>query len=147
MYTGDNDATPKDILDKVEKVFNIHLDKDDITFVYLKCRSFVKPEHYRYFTLLCQSIGSMVLGMESLYRFPPNIYIETMGFAFTLPIFRYIGKCQVGCYVHYPTISMDMLRRVKQREYSHNNRSYVVKNPFLTWLKLIYYRIFAKVLS
>lgn len=145
VYTGDTDATAKTILEKVVNVFNINLDKEDITFVYLKYRHLIKPERYPFFTLIRQSIGSMILGLEALYRYPPNIYIETMGFAFTLPIFRYIGKCQVGCYVHYPTISMDMLRRVKQREYSHNNRSYVVRNPFLTWLKVIYYRMFAKV--
>lgn len=75
----------------------------------------------------------------------PDIYIDTMGYAFTLPLFKHIGGCRVGCYVHYPTISTDMLRRVKSRVNAHNNRSIVAKNPFLTWLKLTYYRIFAKV--
>lgn len=68
-----------------------------------------------------------------------------MGYAFTMPIFRYIGGCKIGCYVHYPTISTDMLRRVKARVYAHNNSSYVTKNPFLTWLKTLYYQLFAKV--
>lgn len=66
-----------------------------------------------------------------------------MGYAFTLPLFKYIGGCKIGCYVHYPTISTDMLRRVKSRTFSHNNRSIVAKNPFLTWIKLTYYRLFA----
>lgn len=74
-----------------------------------------------------------------------DVYIDTMGYAFTLPLFRYIGNCKVGCYVHYPTISTDMLKRVKNRVYAHNNSSYVVKNPFLSWLKLTYYKVFAKV--
>lgn len=74
-----------------------------------------------------------------------DIYIDTMGYAFTMPIFRYIGGCKTGCYVHYPTISTDMLRRVKARVYAHNNSSYVTKNPFLTWLKTLYYQLFAKV--
>lgn len=68
-----------------------------------------------------------------------------MGYAFTLPVFKFLGNCQVGCYVHYPTISTDMLKRVKSRIASHNNRSIVAKNPFLTYIKLAYYRIFAKV--
>lgn len=67
-----------------------------------------------------------------------------MGYAFTLPLFKYIGQCKVGCYVHYPTISIDMLKRVKSRMHAHNNRSIVAKNPFLSWIKLTYYRIFAK---
>lgn len=66
-----------------------------------------------------------------------------MGYAFTLPLFKYFGGCKVGCYVHYPTISTDMLKRVKSRTYAHNNRNIVAKNPFLTWIKLTYYRIFA----
>lgn len=36
-----------------------------------------------------------------------------------------------------------MLKRVKSRTYAHNNRNIVAKNPFLTWIKLTYYRIFA----
>lgn len=68
-----------------------------------------------------------------------------MGYAFTFPIFSYIGGCKIGCYVHYPTISTDMLRRVQNRTNAHNNRNYVVKNPFLTWIKLVYYKLFAKV--
>lgn len=66
-----------------------------------------------------------------------------MGYAFTLPLFKYFGGCKVGCYVHYPTISTDMLKRVKSRTLAHNNRNIVAKNPFLTWIKLTYYRIFA----
>lgn len=68
-----------------------------------------------------------------------------MGYAFVMPLFKYFVGCEVGCYVHYPTISTDMLKRVKSRILSHNNRSIVAKNPFLSWLKLTYYRLFAKV--
>lgn len=67
-----------------------------------------------------------------------------MGYSFTLPLFKYFGNCMIGCYIHYPTISTDMLRRVKSRINAHNNRSLVAKNPFLTWIKLLYYKIFAK---
>lgn len=74
-----------------------------------------------------------------------DVYIDTMGYAFTLPLFRYLGGCKVGCYVHYPTISIDMLRRVKARVYAHNNANYVTRNPFLTWIKTLYYQLFAKV--
>lgn len=139
------ETSPGSILDKVKDVFNINLEKDSITFVYLKLRNLVEAKKYPIFTLLGQSIGSMILGLEALIKFPPDIYLDTMGYAFTLPLFRFIGCCKVGCYVHYPTISTDMLRRVQQREYSHNNHSYVIRNPFLTWLKVSYYKLFAKV--
>lgn len=74
-----------------------------------------------------------------------DIYIDTMGYSFILPVFRFIGQSKVGCYIHYPTISTDMLRRVKSKQHSYNNSHYIAKNPFLTWIKLVYYRIFAKV--
>lgn len=108
-------------------------------------RHWVEAKRYPCFTLLGQCIGSMLLGLEALCKFPPDVYIDTMGYAFTLPLFRFVGCCKVGCYVHYPIISTEMLRRVQQREYSHNNRSYVVRNPFLTWLKVTYYKLFVKV--
>lgn len=36
-----------------------------------------------------------------------------------------------------------MLRRVSSRTISHNNKSVVAKNPFLSWSKLYYYRFFS----
>lgn len=145
IFTGDNDVTPKNILQNAKKIFNFAFDEENIDFVYLKKRHWVEAQCYPYFTLLGQSLGSMALGIEALIKYQPDVYIDTMGYAFTMPIFRYIGNCKVGCYTHYPIISTEMLRRVKNRVLSHNNRSYVTKNPILTGMKLIYYRLFAKV--
>jgi alpha-1,2-mannosyltransferase len=36
-----------------------------------------------------------------------------------------------------------MLRRVANRTSAHNNKSHVAKNPFLSWAKLNYYRLFS----
>lgn len=69
--------------------------------------------------------------------------LKLAGYAFTYPIFKYIGACKVASYTHYPTISTDMLRRVSNRTLAHNNKSHVAKNPFLSWAKLNYYRLFA----
>jgi alpha-1,2-mannosyltransferase len=103
----------------------------------------VEAEKYPMFTLLFQSLGSMVLGFEALIKFQPDIYIDTMGYAFTYPIFKYIGNSRVSSYTHYPTISTDMLKRVANRTLTYNNKSHVAKNPFFTWAKLSYYRLFA----
>lgn len=147
IYTGDVDATPKAILTKAKNTFNVSVDEDRVDFVFLTKRNWIEAEKYPYFTLLGQSLGSVWVGIEALLKFQPDVYIDTMGYAFTLPLFKYIGGCKVGCYVHYPTISTDMLRRVKTRMFVHNNRSLVAKNPFLTWLKLTYYRLFARTYS
>ncbi|XP_053684490.1 GDP-Man:Man(3)GlcNAc(2)-PP-Dol alpha-1,2-mannosyltransferase [Sabethes cyaneus] len=145
VYTGDLEATGKEILDKAERTFNLSLDRDRIQFVYLKNRRWIEAKRYPYFTLLGQSFGSMLLAMEALLSLQPDIYIDTMGYAFTYPIFSYLGGCKIGCYTHYPTISTDMLRRVQNHVNSYNNRSYVTKNPFATWIKIVYYRIFSKI--
>ena len=65
------------------------------------------------------------------------------GYAFTYPIFKYIGRSKVATYTHYPTISTDMLRRVASRTLAHNNAGHVARNPFLTMIKLNYYRLFS----
>lgn len=138
------DANPTQILTRAKNNFNISIDPTRVAFVFLNYRKWVEAEKYPYFTLLGQSLGSMLLGLEALLKHPPNILIDTMGYAFVYPIFKYFGKCSIVCYTHYPTISTDMLRRVQNRVVAHNNRNYVAKNPFLTWLKLTYYKIFAK---
>ena len=47
--------------------------------------------------------------MEALSHGAPDVYIDTMGYAFTLPLFKYLGGCRTGSYVHYPTITTEML--------------------------------------
>ncbi|XP_055613036.1 GDP-Man:Man(3)GlcNAc(2)-PP-Dol alpha-1,2-mannosyltransferase isoform X1 [Uranotaenia lowii] len=145
IYTGDLEATPEEILNKAERTFNLTLDTEKIKFVYLKQRKWIEAKWYPYFTLLGQSLGSMVLALEGLLNLQPDVFIDTMGYAFTYPVFSYLGGCKIGCYTHYPTISTDMLRRVQNHVNSYNNRGYVARNPFATWIKIAYYRIFSKI--
>ena len=142
VYTGDIDATGEEILDKARQRFNIELPKP-VEFVYLHTRKWVEAKKYPIFTLLGQSFGSVILGMEALFSYVPDIYIDSMGYAFTLPFFKFLGGCKVACYVHYPTISTNMLQRVSQREATYNNASIVSNSSVLTGVKIIYYRIFA----
>lgn len=72
-----------------------------------------------------------------------DVYIDTMGYAFTYPLFKYIGGCYVGSYTHYPTVSSDMLKYVYKRVTFYNNRRIIARNPFFTMGKLIYYNLFA----
>ncbi|XP_076164019.1 ALG11 alpha-1,2-mannosyltransferase isoform X2 [Ptiloglossa arizonensis] len=142
VYTGDLDADPEQILNKTEKVFNFKT-QHRIEFVYLHRRKWVEATMYPYFTLLGQSLGSVWLGIEALNNFVPDIYIDTMGYAFTYPLFRYIGGCRIATYTHYPTISTDMLRHIYRRVVSHNNRPVIARNPFLSAAKIAYYKLFA----
>jgi alpha-1,2-mannosyltransferase len=99
------------------------------------------------FTLLGQSIGSLVLGIEAFLKYIPDIYFETTGYAFTYPLFYYLGNVPVCCYTHYPTISSDMLQRVQDQSHSYNNRQLISRSPLLTRVKLVYYKLFARLYS
>ncbi|CAH0718881.1 unnamed protein product, partial [Brenthis ino] len=141
IYTVET-AEPITILNKVQNQFNVIVDHEKVNFVRLTMGKTIEAETYPYFTLLLQSLGSMVLGMEAFLKFNPDIYIDTMGCAFTYPIFRYLAQCPVGCYTHYPVITSAMMRRVKHRLTSYNNSSVIARNPLLTWCKLFYYKVF-----
>merc|ERR1719147_517550 len=131
------------ILAKAKDRFNMAIQAENINFVYLHKRPWVEAARYPYFTMLGQSLGSLVLGTEALLSHVPDIFIDTMGYAFTLPLFRYCGGCTVGAYVHYPTISTDMLRLVTSRQSSYNNRGRVARSPLASRAKLLYYKLFA----
>lgn len=142
VYTGDCDASPEQILNLAAQRFNIVLEKP-IDFVFLTKRKWVEASMYPHFTLLGQSIGSLILGWEAISKFVPDIFIDSMGYAFTLPLFHYIGNSHVACYVHYPTISTDMLQVVKDGSQTYNNNSNISRSVFLTQLKVGYYNLFA----
>ncbi|XP_024866684.1 GDP-Man:Man(3)GlcNAc(2)-PP-Dol alpha-1,2-mannosyltransferase isoform X2 [Kryptolebias marmoratus] len=133
VYTGDKEVTGEQILEGARQRFSITLPRP-VTFVVLHHRELVEASSYPHFTLLGQSLGSMFLGWEALTAFVPDLYVDSMGYAFTLPIFRYLGGCRVASYVHYPTVSTDMLSVVRERN---------PRNPVLSAVKVLYYCCFA----
>jgi alpha-1,2-mannosyltransferase len=81
-----------------------------VTFLYLTTRSWVLASSWPHFTLLGQSIGSLVLAWDAFSLLPPDIFVDTMGYAFALAFSKVLfGNVPTGAYVHYPTISTDML--------------------------------------
>jgi alpha-1,2-mannosyltransferase len=87
----------------------------------------------------------MWLGFEAMAQLIPDVFIDTMGYAFTFPIVRLFSKaCPIGAYVHYPVISTDMLRRVEQRQKGHTNAEQTANSWLRTTVKLAYYRVFAR---
>jgi alpha-1,2-mannosyltransferase len=110
VYTGDHEIDKLAIIAKVEERFGIVLREDSITFIYLTTRHFVLASNYPYFTLLGQSLGSLVLAWDAFHLLVPDIFIDTMGYAFALAFCKYLfPHVPTGAYVHYPTISTDML--------------------------------------
>ena len=60
-----------------------------------------------------------------------------MGYAFTFPLVKLYAGIPVGTYVHYPTISTDMLQRVRDRTSGHTNASAVARSGLLSQAKLV----------
>lgn len=110
VYTGDHDASKATILQRVENRFNIYLHSPTIVFLYLQTRYYVLSSTYPHFTLLGQSLGSLVLAHDAFSMLVPDIFIDTMGYAFTLAFSKFFfPEIPTAAYVHYPTISTDML--------------------------------------
>ncbi|KAL8666188.1 MAG: hypothetical protein Q9202_001695 [Teloschistes flavicans] len=109
VYTGD-DANKEEMLAKVENRFNIKLRPPTIVFLPLTTRYYVLSTTYPHFTLLGQSIGSLILAYDAFSLLIPDIFIDTMGYAFALAFSKFFfPTIPTGAYVHYPTISTDML--------------------------------------
>ncbi|KAL7752476.1 asparagine-linked glycosylation protein [Sorochytrium milnesiophthora] len=143
LYTGD-DVSTSEMLDKVSARFNISIPAAAVTLVRLKMRWLVEAETYPRLTLLGQSIGSVFLCLEALLSFPPDVFLDTMGYAFTYPLVKLLlPGCPIVSYTHYPTISTDMLNKVASRTEAHNNDAVISRNPLLSQAKLVYYRVFA----
>ena len=130
------------LLRKVEERFHLKLHQR-ISFVHLRTRFLLEARCYPVFTLLGQAVGSLIVALETVYRLQargirPALFIDTMGYAFTYPIVKLFLPCKVLAYVHYPTISTDMLERVQQRSTAFNNRGIVSRSSLLTSLKVQY---------
>ncbi|KAH9807594.1 family 4 glycosyltransferase [Melampsora americana] len=147
IYTGDLDITKSQMISKVKQRFDINLDPYALILIPLKTRYLVESSTWPRFTLIGQSLGSMVLGYEALSKLIPDIYIDTMGYAFTFPIFSNLTSIPIGAYVHYPTISTNMLKRVTDRTSNHHNSTSISSSLFLSYLKVLYYLIFAELYS
>ncbi|KAL3420527.1 alpha-mannosyltransferase alg11 [Phlyctema vagabunda] len=110
VYTGDHDVDKNAILARVENRFNIHLHPPTITFLYLTSRHWVLASTWPHFTLLGQSLGSLLLAYDAFSLLPPDVFVDTMGYAFALGLSKLLfPDVPTGAYVHYPTISTDML--------------------------------------
>ncbi|KAH7907372.1 mannosyltransferase [Hygrophoropsis aurantiaca] len=142
IYTGDVDATKQGIIDKVKARFAINLNPASLHFVFLNSRHLVEDSAWPRFTLLGQSLGSMYLAWEAMSKFIPDLFIDTMGYGFTFHVVSWLGGMPVGAYIHYPTISTNMLARVQSRQQGVTNSSAISSSSILSHGKLLYYRLF-----
>ncbi|QKX56225.1 uncharacterized protein TRUGW13939_03326 [Talaromyces rugulosus] len=110
IYTGDHEVTKTTMVERAETRFNIRLHAPTIVLLYLSTRKYVLSSMYPHMTLLGQSLGSLIVAVDAFNLLAPDIYVDTMGYAFTIALSKYLFPLvPTGAYVHYPTISTDML--------------------------------------
>ncbi|GBF92830.1 GDP-Man:Man(3) c(2)-PP-Dol alpha-1,2-mannosyltransferase [Raphidocelis subcapitata] len=136
-------VTAQELRRQAAERFNIRLLRP-IEVVPLSRSDLIRPERYRHFTMVRQALGAALLGREALSRRAPAVWFDTTGWAFTFPLARLAG-CRVACYVHYPTVSTDMLGRVWSRQAAYNNDTSISGSGIKSAVKVLYYRLFATV--
>lgn len=67
-----------------------------------------------------------------------HVIADTMGYAFTFPFIRIVAgrDIAIGAYVHYPTVSTDMVKRVRERSAGVENGG-ASKSALKTQIKLL----------
>jgi alpha-1,2-mannosyltransferase len=102
----------KELTKHVKDRFSLTISPHRLSFVHLTdSAGLLRPAGS--FTLLRESLGAMVLGYRALCRVTPSVFLDTTGCAFTYVPARLLFGCRVVAYVHYPTISTDMLQLVR----------------------------------
>ncbi|KAI5928221.1 hypothetical protein F4810DRAFT_184348 [Camillea tinctor] len=110
VYTGDHDVAKEKMLARVKNTFSIDIHPPTIHFLYLSTRHWVLASTWPHMTLLGQSLGSVIMGWDAFSLLVPDILVDTMGYAFTLGLSKVLfPDLPTAAYVHYPTISTDML--------------------------------------
>ena len=145
IYNGNNSTNTYDVINKAKKQFQIDLSRysDSIIIVNIKSRFLLEPQWYPIATMICQCIASMVVGIECFLKLTPDIYIDTTGASFTYPLAKIICMSKTIAYVHYPIISSDMLKKVRDQRPSYNNNERIATNLTISRVKLLYYNVFA----
>ncbi|PFH60475.1 hypothetical protein XA68_10909 [Ophiocordyceps unilateralis] len=149
VYTGDHDMTKEAIIQRVKSRFNIHLYPPTIIFLYLSKRQYVLPSTWPHLTLLGQSLGSMVLAWDAFSLLVPDIFVDTMGYAFALGLCKLLFRhTSTGAYVHYPTISTDMLESLDPKSRVGSQGVNAGQGTGARgWAKKAYWRLFARLYS
>eukprot|EP01061_Rhynchopus_euleeides_P009225 TRINITY_DN18358_c0_g1_i1.p1 TRINITY_DN18358_c0_g1~~TRINITY_DN18358_c0_g1_i1.p1 ORF type:complete len:537 (+),score=169.78 TRINITY_DN18358_c0_g1_i1:96-1613(+) len=139
------EATEPELRDLVKRKFGITLlPNTTLHLVHLQGISWVEADSYPRLTLLLQSLGAVPLGYEAVSKRQVDIFIDTMGYAFTYPLVRaLLPGASIVSYTHYPTVSTDMLGAVMSGRAAHNNTSAIASSGVLTHLKVVYYKAFS----
>jgi alpha-1,2-mannosyltransferase len=146
IFTVDPPGTDeKNIREDAQRQFDVTI-PHPVHLVSLEdCRHYLNPRPF--LSLVMESWGTMQLAYEAFQRYeqqtspdnnaPIDVYWDTTGCAFTFLVARWMcPSAWIVAYVHYPTISTDMMAW----EWQQNTKT---RPMHKTLLKLVYYWWFA----
>ncbi|KAI0401492.1 glycosyltransferase family 4 protein [Xylaria palmicola] len=155
VYTGDHDISKDKILSRVKNTFSIDIHPPTIHFLYLSTRHWVLASTWPHATLLGQSLGSLIMAWDAFSLVAPDIFVDTMGYAFALGLSKLLfPKVPTAAYVHYPTISTDMLASLDPKSKVGDQgvnagkgagRKGALKRHYWEWFASVYSRMGASV--
>jgi alpha-1,2-mannosyltransferase len=126
--------------EKVASQFN--MDVPEFTPIHIRFAWLTSPLNYPRLTLLFQSLAMVALGLEAYFACAADVFIDTANQTFALIPAKILGATTVS-YIHYPTISTNMLTTVRNRTSQFNNNEAIARSSLLSGFKLMYYRAFA----
>lgn len=141
VYTSSN-LSGEGMIARAKARFGITI-RGPIHTVKLTRERWTRAETYGRCTIAKQALGSVALGVEALSALTPDVFIDTVGHAAIYPLSKYIFRCKTVAYVHYPTVSSDMIERVREGRVMYNNSGRFAASKYLTGLKVLYYRAFS----
>lgn len=138
------------LVDLVRRQFGIELPfQPEVVYLNSTIVKWLDAKQYPRLTLVLQTFlgGTMLAFDVAVMRGCTDVIIDTVGLPGCYPLLRALFPAVISspvvliAYVHYPTITAEMFRRVRARELSHVND--VAASTILSYAKLAYYRVFA----
>lgn len=121
-FTPTTKTSVYSILKDVNDTFGINFFKqerenlrDRIVFIHLpdKYQWLINGNSYKFLSIIGQAIGSIILVFLGFYQLTPDIFIDTIGIPFSYSFIFGLLDIPIISYIHYPTISKDMLNAAK----------------------------------
>ncbi|CRK14223.1 hypothetical protein BN1708_011101 [Verticillium longisporum] len=149
VYTTDQKVNKTEMVTLAKRRFNIDIHPPSLVLMYLSTKHLVLASTWTHFTLLGQSLGSMVMAWDAFQLLVPDVLVDTMGYAFVLGLSKLLfPTIPTGAYVHYPTISTDMLESLDPKSANGSQGINAGKGVGLRGqTKRAYWKLFAELYS
>jgi alpha-1,2-mannosyltransferase len=141
IYTIDPPSTcEKELRRDAERRFDVSIPRPVRLVSLEEHRDCLTPQPF--LSLVLESYGTMTLAKHALQKFQPDVFCDTTGCAFTFAVVRWMcPDTWIMAYVHYPTISTDMMAWEWSRQ--QQQQESFLKRRLRTIIKLVYYWCFA----